>query len=110
MIKTGQQHLESLKDGRTIYIGDELVEDVTTHPAFARAAKTVARLYDIKHDPDYQDILTFKEDGERYSAWFLQAQGSPQRGIAVYTVLREIPENHEWSQDAAHLSEPVWGR
>ncbi|HIO37437.1 MAG TPA: pyoverdin chromophore biosynthetic protein pvcC, partial [Rhodospirillales bacterium] len=38
MIKTGQQHLESLKDGRTIYIGDERVEDVTTHPAFARAA------------------------------------------------------------------------
>ena len=74
MIKTGQQHLENLKDGRTNYIGDERVEDVTTHPAFARAAKTVARLYDIKHDPVYQDTLTFEEDGNRYSAWFLQAR------------------------------------
>ena len=74
MIKSGQQHLENLRDGRVVYIGDEKVEDVTTHPAFARAAKTVAQLYDIKHDPVYQDTLTFEEDGNRYSAWFLQAR------------------------------------
>ena len=74
MIKTGQQHLESLKDGRVVYIGEERVDDVITHPAFARAAKTVAQLYDIKHDPVYQDTLTFEEDGERHSAWFLQAR------------------------------------
>ena len=74
MIKTGQQHLESLKDGRVVYIGEERVDDVITHQAFARAAKTVAHLYDIKHDPVYQDTLTFEEDGERHSAWFLQAR------------------------------------
>ena len=39
MIKSGQQHLENLRDGRVVYIGDEKVEDVTTHPAFARAAE-----------------------------------------------------------------------
>ena len=47
MIKTGQQHLEGLRDGRVVYIGDERVNDVTTHPAFARAAQTVAGLYDM---------------------------------------------------------------
>ena len=74
MIKSGLQHLENLRDGRVVYIGDEKVEDVTTHPAFARAAKTVAQLYDIKHDPVYQDMLTFEEGGNCYSAWFLQAR------------------------------------
>ena len=27
MLKTGDQHLDSLRDGRRVYIGDELVED-----------------------------------------------------------------------------------
>ena len=39
MIKTGQQHLEGLRDGRVVYIGDERVNDVTTHPAFAQAKR-----------------------------------------------------------------------
>ena len=28
MIKTGDQHLDQLRDGRVIYIGDEKVDDV----------------------------------------------------------------------------------
>ena len=74
MIKTGQQHLDGLNDGRIIYIGDERIENVTAHPAFRNAAKNVARLYDMKHDPELQDILTYEEGGERYSMWFLQAK------------------------------------
>ena len=74
MIKTGKEHLESLKDGRVVYIGDEKVDDVTSHPAFVRAAQTVAHLYDIKHEDEHSNILTFEERGERYSMWFLQAK------------------------------------
>ena len=74
MLKTGKEHIESLNDGRTVYIGNEKVQNVTTHPAFRNAAKTVASLYDIKHDPEYRDILSFEEDGERYSMWFLRAK------------------------------------
>ena len=37
---------ESLRDGRRVYIGDELVEDVTTHPAFRNAAQSFAMIYD----------------------------------------------------------------
>ena len=51
MLKTGQEHLESLQDGRVVYIGSERVEDVTTHPAFRNAARTVAAIYDMKADP-----------------------------------------------------------
>ena len=74
MLKTGKEHIESLNDGRTVYIGNEKVKNVTTHPAFRNAAKTVASLYDIKHDPEFRDILSFEEDGERYSMWFLRAK------------------------------------
>ena len=33
MPKNGTQHLDSLRDGREIFINGKLVEDVTTHPA-----------------------------------------------------------------------------
>ena len=39
MIKTGKEHLNQLRDGRVVYIGNERVDDVTTHPAFEKAAK-----------------------------------------------------------------------
>ena len=35
MLMTGKDYLDSIRDGRRVYVGSELVEDVTTHPAFA---------------------------------------------------------------------------
>ena len=43
---TGAEFLESLRDGREVYIYGERVKDVTTHPAFRNAAASVALLYD----------------------------------------------------------------
>src|SRR5688572_4042733 len=43
---TGAEYLASLRDGREVYIYGERVEDVTTHPAFRNAARSVARIYD----------------------------------------------------------------
>jgi len=40
----------------------ERVEDVTTHPAFRNAARSIARLYDALHDPKTKDILTWSTD------------------------------------------------
>ena len=71
MLKTGQQHLESIRDGRRVYIGDELVDDVTTHPAFKNAAQSFAMLYDRKRAPGNLEAMSYEEDGERHSAWFL---------------------------------------
>src|SRR3989442_10908955 len=72
MLRTGQEHLESLRDGRVIYIGSEKVDDVTRHPAFRNAAATVAGLYDMKADPANRESLTYEEDGERHSIYFLR--------------------------------------
>ncbi len=52
MLKTGKEHLESIRDGRVIYIGEEKVTDVTTHPAYRNAAQSIASLYDLKCAPE----------------------------------------------------------
>src|SRR6266536_3758026 len=59
---TGEEYLESLRDGREIWIYGERVEDVTTHPAFRNTARMVARLYDALHDPELKDVLTTETD------------------------------------------------
>src|SRR6202000_2588311 len=59
---TGAEYLESLRDGREVYIYGERVEDVTTHPAFRNAARSIARLYDALHDPRTKDVVTCPSD------------------------------------------------
>ena len=63
MIKTGKDHLEQLRDGRVVFIGDEKVSDVTKHPSLKRAAKTVAGLYDLKHNKLDTIHLVYKING-----------------------------------------------
>src|SRR5690242_1307495 len=55
---TGAEYLESLRDGREVYVYGERVGDVTAHPAFRNSARSIARLYDALHDPATADVLT----------------------------------------------------
>ncbi|HEX7006862.1 MAG TPA: 4-hydroxyphenylacetate 3-hydroxylase N-terminal domain-containing protein, partial [Alphaproteobacteria bacterium] len=71
MLRTGQQYLDSIRDGRAVYVGDELIRDVTTHPAFRNAAQMYAAMFDLKADPKYRDTLFYEEDGERFSMYYL---------------------------------------
>src|SRR5262249_16479375 len=59
---TGAEYLASLRDSREVYIYGERVDDVTTHPAFRNAARSIARLYDALHDPKTKDVLTWATD------------------------------------------------
>src|SRR6266498_487817 len=59
---TGAEYMESLRDGRAVYIYGERVKDVTTHPAFRNTVRMLARLYDALHDPARQDTLTTATD------------------------------------------------
>ena len=72
-MRTGSEYIEGLKDGRAVFINGERVDDVTTHPAFAGAVKTVARLYDIAADPANRDVMTFQmpETGERANVAYM---------------------------------------
>jgi 4-hydroxyphenylacetate 3-monooxygenase len=59
---TGAEYLQSLRDGREVYIYGERVADVTTHPAFRNSALSMARLYDALHDPARRETLTTETD------------------------------------------------
>jgi len=48
MLLTGKEYLESIRDGRRVYIGSERLADVTAHPAFRNAAHSFAAIYDRK--------------------------------------------------------------
>ncbi len=71
MLRHGKDYLASLRDGRRIRLGSELVTDVTTHPAFKNTAQSFARIYDLKRSPEHVEHMSFEEAGQRYSAWFM---------------------------------------
>jgi 4-hydroxyphenylacetate 3-monooxygenase len=60
--QTGDEYLESLRDGREVWFGGERVEDVTTHPAFRNSTRMVARLYDALHDDTRNQKLVVPTD------------------------------------------------
>jgi len=61
--KTGAEHINSLKDGRSVYIDGKLVPDVTEHPAFRNSVKSAGMLYDFQAKPENIELMTFKPDG-----------------------------------------------
>ena len=71
-IRRGEQYLDSLRDGRCVWLQGESV-DVTEHPRLAGCARSVAAVYDLQHDPVHQDLLTMisPATGERVSLAYL---------------------------------------
>jgi 4-hydroxyphenylacetate 3-monooxygenase len=59
---TGEEYIQSLRDGREIYIDGERVKDVTTHPAYRNSVRSISRLYDALHDPAKKELLTCPTD------------------------------------------------
>ncbi len=59
-MRGGAEYLNAIAgDGRRVYIDGEVVADVTTHPAFRGAARSVARLFDIASDPANAAVMTY---------------------------------------------------
>ncbi|MDH3234683.1 MAG: hypothetical protein OEQ29_14280 [Alphaproteobacteria bacterium] len=91
MLRTGEEYLDSIRDGRVIYIGDERVDDATEHPAFRNIARTYAALYDMKADPKNRDLFAFEEDGELYAMHWLRPRTKEdlERRTACHTAITE---------------------
>ena len=67
-LRTAWGFVESLRDGREIWLGGERVVDVTAHPLLRGAALTIAALSGLQHRPDLQDRLSLpidESEGER---------------------------------------------
>jgi 4-hydroxyphenylacetate 3-monooxygenase len=65
--------LEGLNDGRRVMLDGEAVTDVAAHPAFAGAARSIARHYDNTLLPENRELMTFESPttGERVAQSFL---------------------------------------
>ncbi|UUZ77164.1 hypothetical protein LP414_07565 [Polaromonas sp. P1(28)-13] len=60
MIKNGKKHIESLRDGRSIYLNGKVVHNHVEHPAFMNSIASAASLYDFQARPENQELMTFK--------------------------------------------------
>jgi len=58
-VKDGQAHIKSLRDGRSIYLDGQRIEDHTTHPAFRNAVKSAGMLYDFQASEAQREKMTF---------------------------------------------------
>jgi 4-hydroxyphenylacetate 3-monooxygenase len=73
-MKTGAFHIQSLRDGRTIFLEGRRVADVTSDPAFRNIVATSASFYDYAAAPENRDLMTVisPTSGEPVSrAWHL---------------------------------------
>ncbi|WP_066072152.1 4-hydroxyphenylacetate 3-hydroxylase family protein [Neobacillus soli] len=73
-IRTGEQYINALKS-RTpeVWLRGEKITDVVNHPVFKQPIKEIAKLFDLQHDPEYQEKITHicEETGERVNNGYL---------------------------------------
>lgn len=66
--RTGKEFLEGLKAPREIWVGNERVTDVTSHPAFTGAAQELASVFDLQHAEADRCLVPDPETGEKINA------------------------------------------
>src|SRR5215204_2097093 len=73
--RTGQEYVERLAQSRpTVDInGERLAGPVPEHPALANIVRSYAELYDLQHDSELRDVLTYESptSGERVGTSFM---------------------------------------
>src|SRR5436189_5207623 len=74
--RTGQEYVERLAASRpSVQIhGETLKGGVTEHPAFRNLVRSYAELYDMQHDAELRDVMTYESptSGERVGMSFLE--------------------------------------
>ncbi|MBB6633480.1 4-hydroxyphenylacetate 3-hydroxylase family protein [Cohnella thailandensis] len=63
MALRGKKFLDSLSDGRSVWIDDERVENLPEHPAFSGTLGTIGGLFDLLDDPKRRDEVGFAVPG-----------------------------------------------
>jgi 4-hydroxyphenylacetate 3-monooxygenase len=93
-LKDGRRYIESLRDGREVWVHGEKVADVTQHPAFSGVVQTIAGLYDLQHHDATRDRMTYvDEDGVRASISYMPPR-SPE------DLLRRRKNTEVWTEQS----------
>ncbi len=64
-MRSANEYLSGLNDGRTIFINGAQVGDVTAHHAFRNLSKSMAGLFDFASAPSNSDLMTFETTAGR---------------------------------------------
>ncbi len=81
---TGAEYMESLHDGREVWIYGERVKDITTHPAFRNTVRMMARLYDALHDERKSTLCMDTDTGSGgYTHKFFRASRTPEEMVGA---------------------------
>ena len=81
---TGREFLESLDDGREVWIYGERVKTITTHPAFQNCARMLARLYDALHEDHAsgKNVLTEPTEWGGFTHRYFRAPRTVEEQVA----------------------------
>jgi 4-hydroxyphenylacetate 3-monooxygenase len=71
--RTGSEYINRLDNQpHDIWINGECVKGkVSQHPAFRNVVQSMAKLYDMQHEAELQDEMTYVENGVRYGTSFM---------------------------------------
>jgi 4-hydroxyphenylacetate 3-monooxygenase len=72
-MRSGRHYLESLRDGRAVFLDGDRVDDVTEHPAFAEPIRRIAQTWDLAAAAGAEAATTYVDaaTGRRHSAMWL---------------------------------------
>ena len=75
-LRTAEQFLAGLRDGREVYYRGKRVMDVPDHPELGVVARHVAIDFELAENPKYHDLARHQEDGEEFSAYYRVPRGA----------------------------------
>jgi 4-hydroxyphenylacetate 3-monooxygenase len=86
---TGPQYLDSLNDGREVWIYGERVKNIAQHPAFRNSARMIARVYDAMHDAKTRDIITAPTENGGYTHRYFLAPRTTEEQVKSRDAITE---------------------
>ncbi len=69
-LRTVEEYVESLRDGRVVYFRGQRVGDVTTHPVISVAVNHAATDYRLAEDPRWRELCVVTEGDQEYSQYY----------------------------------------
>lgn len=88
-LRTQEDYLASLRDGRRVFYRGQRVADVTEHPVLRHAVQHASLDYQMAHDPRFHDLAVTSEGYSRYFAPPSSAQDLHLRSALIEAATRE---------------------
>jgi 4-hydroxybutyryl-CoA dehydratase / vinylacetyl-CoA-Delta-isomerase len=102
-LRSPEEFLDGLRDGREVYYQGERVKDVTEHPELGVAARHAAIDFELTDDSEHRDLAVFEEENESFSAYYRMPRDSKDllsrsklielataRGATLVILIKEI--------------------